>query len=86
MIKTDILVIGSGFGGAVCAARLVDAGKKVSLLERGPWRDSESNRQSGLPQQGVTLQPFPHGRHLPSHFLRQVSVGLLNGPKMLNRH
>ncbi|MGJ8757051.1 hypothetical protein ACSFV5_04690 [Acinetobacter sp. HC8-3S] len=30
MIKTDILVIGSGFGGAVCAARLVDAGKKLA--------------------------------------------------------
>lgn len=86
MIKTDVLVIGSGFGGAVCAARLVDAGKKVSLLERGAWRDSDANRQSDLPQQGVTLQPFPHGRHLPSHFLRQVSVGLLNGSKVLNRH
>jgi cholesterol oxidase len=86
MIKTDILVIGSGFGGAVCAARLVDAGKKVSLLERGAWRASDATRQSNLPKQGITLQPFPHNRHLPSHLLRQVSFSLLSGPKVLNTH
>lgn len=86
MINTDILVIGSGFGGAVCAARLVDAGKKVSLLERGAWRASNATLQSELPQQGVTLQPFPHGRNLPRHLLRQVSFSLLQEPKILNKN
>jgi choline dehydrogenase-like flavoprotein len=37
---TDVIVIGSGFGGAVAADRLVWAGLKVRLFERGPWRST----------------------------------------------
>ena len=39
-INADILVIGSGFGGAVAASVLAEAGLNVTLLERGPWRDT----------------------------------------------
>jgi cholesterol oxidase len=34
-MKTEYLVIGSGFGGAVVACRLAEAGRAVVLLERG---------------------------------------------------
>src|SRR6187402_3864334 len=34
-IEFDAIVVGSGFGGAACACRLAEAGKKVLLLERG---------------------------------------------------
>jgi choline dehydrogenase-like flavoprotein len=33
----DAIIIGSGFGGSVAAYRLVEAGCRVLLLERGPW-------------------------------------------------
>jgi choline dehydrogenase-like flavoprotein len=33
----DAIVIGSGFGGAMAAWRLVHAGWRVLMLERGPW-------------------------------------------------
>ncbi|MFE7134299.1 FAD-dependent oxidoreductase [Streptomyces sp. NPDC057638] len=40
--QTDVLVIGSGFGGAITAYHLAAGGAKVTVLERGPWlRDEE---------------------------------------------
>ncbi|MDQ3137622.1 MAG: FAD-dependent monooxygenase, partial [Gemmatimonadota bacterium] len=33
----DAIVVGSGFGGAMAAHVLVDAGWSVLMLERGDW-------------------------------------------------
>ncbi|RSM47498.1 glucose-methanol-choline oxidoreductase [Actinoplanes sp. ATCC 53533] len=35
--ETDVLVIGSGFGGAITAYHLAAGGARVTVLERGPW-------------------------------------------------
>jgi len=34
---TDVLVLGSGFGGSAAALRFAEAGERVIVLERGPW-------------------------------------------------
>jgi choline dehydrogenase-like flavoprotein len=39
--STDVVVIGSGFGGAITAYHLAAGGANVVVLERGPWLTSE---------------------------------------------
>jgi choline dehydrogenase-like flavoprotein len=39
--STDVVVIGSGFGGAIAAYHLAAGGARVVLLERGPWLRGE---------------------------------------------
>ncbi len=33
----DALIVGSGFGGAMAAHRLLAAGARVLMIERGDW-------------------------------------------------
>lgn len=42
----DAIVIGSGYGGSIVAARLAEAGLSVTVLERGPRRRTEDLKQS----------------------------------------
>ncbi|GHJ44261.1 oxidoreductase [Catellatospora sp. TT07R-123] len=39
--STDVVVIGSGFGGAIAAYHLAAGGARVVVLERGPWLAAE---------------------------------------------
>ncbi|SDI17721.1 GMC family oxidoreductase N-terminal domain-containing protein [Nonomuraea jiangxiensis] len=39
--RTDVLVVGSGFGGAIAAYHLSAGGARVVVLERGPWLEGE---------------------------------------------
>lgn len=41
-LATDVLVVGSGAGGAVTAARLSAAGRDVTVVEEGPWVESDA--------------------------------------------
>lgn len=63
----DAIVIGSGFGGAISAARLAERGLKVLILERGPWWGP-----AGREQPREERREFPRGvRGLP-RLLRAV--------------
>lgn len=41
-LATEVLVIGSGAGGAITAAALATAGRQVTVVEEGPWVDADA--------------------------------------------
>ncbi len=36
-LEYDVIIVGSGFGGSMSAKKLVDAGLRVAIVERGTW-------------------------------------------------
>lgn len=69
--KMDAIIIGSGFGGSVAASRLTEAGLSVTVLERGPWRDTEAVRDMGIGERSS----LPYGWKFYSHMLRSIQFG-----------
>ncbi len=53
--QVDVVIIGSGYGGAVTAARLAEGGLSVVVLERGPRLSSADFRQSDDPRYLQTI-------------------------------
>jgi cholesterol oxidase len=64
----EVLIIGSGFGGSIAAARLAEAGADTTLLERGPWRDTLPARSMGIPNR----IRYPAGMQLFSRGLKRI--------------
>jgi choline dehydrogenase-like flavoprotein len=46
--RTDVLIVGSGFGGAIAAYHLAAGGARVVVLERGPWLAADDFNQDFL--------------------------------------
>jgi cholesterol oxidase len=70
----DVLVIGSGYGASVCAARMAEAGVRVVLLERG----REFSYDDGKPFPD-TLHDLRDNVQIDSHwFERRHRLGLFN--------
>ncbi|HVV85783.1 MAG TPA: GMC family oxidoreductase [Kofleriaceae bacterium] len=60
--RPDVIIIGSGFGGAMVAHRLLERGARVAMLERGDWvgRGPEAWR----PEASLELTPH-YDREIP---------------------
>ncbi|HWZ90882.1 MAG TPA: GMC oxidoreductase, partial [Polyangiaceae bacterium] len=70
MIESDVTVVGSGFGGAVAACRLAQAGMNVLLLERG--RRFEAQDFPALPIDSAFLPDAKHWAWQGDHGLWDV--------------
>ena len=77
-MNADVIIIGSGFAGSVAAARLVDAGFKVALLERGPWRKTKPVEAAGI--SGASPLPLEGSR--PGITIRSIRMAG-GGPRQL---
>ena len=53
--RFDCIVIGSGYGGTISAARLAEGGMRVALLARGAKKTSSQLRQSDAPSDLVDI-------------------------------
>lgn len=71
----DAIVIGSGFGGAVTACRLSEAGYRVLVLERGRrWGPDTFPREPGDPWLFDPEHPERHNGWLDMRFFRHIGV------------
>jgi choline dehydrogenase-like flavoprotein len=57
-LDTDVVIIGSGAGGAVTAATLARAGRSVTILEEGPYVDPDALEPFSLPEM---VAKYRHG-------------------------
>lgn len=48
VISTEVLIVGSGAGGAVTAATLAEAGREVLVVEEGPWYEPDQHEPFSL--------------------------------------
>jgi len=68
--RADVVVVGSGFGGALAAWPLVHAGADVLMLERGPWVDRGPHTWE--PGGTITRTPFYDTR---DHYVAETDKG-----------
>lgn len=64
MNTEDVIIIGSGFGGAMVAARLAEAGLRVAIFEKGVWHGEAQGHQ-----------PFPRTLLGMNRALHSVDLG-----------
>ncbi len=75
MTDFDVIVVGTGFGGAITACRLAEAGARVLVLERGRrWTQKTYPRKLGDPWLFDHARPERHNGWLDLRLFRGMAV------------
>lgn len=69
--RFDVMVVGTGFGGSVTAARLAEGGMRVVMLERGPWWGPAGEALAADPQ---IRRRWPRGVQGSRKFVRNIRI------------
>ena len=78
--SVDVIVVGSGFGGAVMARRLAEQGQRVLVLERGRrWEPRDYPRRAGDAWIYSDQRPHRHNGWLDMRFYRGMTVAQAAG-------
>jgi len=78
--QLDVIVIGSGFGGAITACRLAEKGMKVLILERGRrWDVQQYPRKAGDAWIFNPSEPARHNGWLDMRFFNHMTVAQAAG-------
>ena len=75
MIRTDIVIVGSGVAGALVGAKLARAGVRVVILEAGPSIDRDAAVQvfRAAPAK-VPESPYPNTAHAPRPSVLEIGI------------
>ena len=75
MIRTDVVVVGSGVAGALVAFQLAKAGVKVTILEAGPPVDrDEAVEVFRAATAKVPESPYPNTAYAPHPTVLEIGV------------
>lgn len=74
-IRTDVLVIGTGFGAAAPALRLAQAGARVVMIEKGPRVQTADFRQTSDPKYVLKYLKGTPGDHLHLTYAEALGGG-----------
>ncbi len=78
--KYDVIIIGSGFGGAVTACRLAERGQKVLILERGRrWEPEDYPREPTDPWLYDQNNPEKHNGWLDFNSIGDAKMTVVTG-------
>ena len=83
-LTTDVLVVGSGAGGAFTAAALAGAGRTVTIVEEGPWVDPDEHEPFSLAEMVAKYRHHVAGAALGNPMIAYAEGRCVGGSTEIN--
>ena len=83
-LTTDVLVIGSGAGGAITAAAIAARGRTVTVVEEGPWIDADAMEPFSLEEMVAKYRHHGAGAALGNPMIAYAEGCCVGGSTEIN--